>query len=133
MKHVPRRPIFHLKELETQTKYEEDGIVRTWPCVWELEDAPIIPIDKGPISINGKLTVDENGTSVFVPYRTTNTHRYMQVYTFGNTNVKLTKRHVIVTTRLERHGDEQNEIKEYQEGLQKALKFIKKQIHVIFN
>lgn len=133
MKHTPRKPVFHLCELETQTKYEENGIVRTWPCSWELEDAPVIPLDKGPITIAGKLTVDENGTSIFCPYRSTKTHRYMQVYTFGNSTVKLTKRHIIVTSRLERSGSVENEIEEYQEALKKVDQFMKKQLKVIFD
>lgn len=116
------KKLFHEEKLETQTKYDPEGTIRTWPCSFNMDRT--IPLERGPITVRGKMIVEENGTSLFMPYRSTKNSRYLQVYKKGRTTIKVTKADILIISRINRNQDYQNVAIDWHNEIESADEFI---------
>lgn len=86
--------------METQTVFMENGNIYVYPCGFEL--CKNLALCGGKVAQRGRMVTEPNGTSRFIPYRTTGASRYVPLFSTPNTIVKMSQSWVIVEVRMPR-------------------------------
>ena len=76
-------------QLDTQTAFMANGNINIFPCGWENEQAPIT-VGGGKRSLRGRITVDEDGETHFVPYKENGAPRYEELYSTEHCRLLMT-------------------------------------------
>ena len=75
--------------MDTQTAFMANGNINIYPCSWEVEKAPIT-VDGKKCSLRGRITVDQDGETHFVPYKEGGAARYEELYSTEHCRLLMT-------------------------------------------
>ena len=75
--------------MDTQTAFMATGNINIYPCAWETEQAPIT-VDGSKRSLRGRITVDQDGETHFVPYKESGAPRYEELYSTEHCRLLMT-------------------------------------------
>lgn len=75
--------------MDTQTAFMANGNINIYPCAWETEKAPIT-VEGKKHSLRGRITVDEDGETHFVPYKVVGESRYEELYSTEHCRLLMT-------------------------------------------
>lgn len=94
--------VFIRSERETQTTYHEDGMVDINLCSFERDRAlGVVPWRNGDrVAQKGRMLTEHDGTSHFIPYRSTGMQRYERLIATRRSTVKRCRKAVIVSMRF---------------------------------
>lgn len=83
--------------METQTVFMNNGVVRTYPCPWEL--GKHITVEEVARQ-QGRMVTEHDGTTCFVPYHKGTGSRYRMVYGSRHCTAKQTLNEWVITFRF---------------------------------
>ena len=92
------KKIFNKISIKTETVFEEDGRVVTSPLAHASETK--VTAKAGTVVQRGRLRTMDDGTAVFIPSTPTQTKRYDVLLSTGCSQIKKTKRSLIIETRF---------------------------------
>lgn len=85
-------------KMETQTVFNENGVINICPCGFELGQHIVATANN--VSQKGRMVTEDDGTSRFTPYSHGGASRYTHLHGTARSTVKMSRREVIVETRL---------------------------------
>ena len=94
----PKNVFIDTIKMETQTVFNENGVINIYPCGFELGQH--IVATGSNVSQKGRMVTEDDGTSCFAPYRHGSGSRYTYLHSTARSKVKMSRREVIVVTRL---------------------------------
>ena len=94
----PKNVFIDTVKMETQTVFNENGVINICPCGFELGQH--IVATGNTASQKGRMVTEDDGTSCFSPYRHGSGSRYTYLHSTARSTVKMSQREVIVVTRL---------------------------------
>lgn len=110
-------------KMETETVFNEDGTIRTFPLPYELGQQ--VTASGGTVKMKAKVTVDADGNICVMPYRHNSGERYRRLLRTAHGEVKETQEDLIVKVQLHKRSgrwavcelleDEMDEIIEFLE------------------
>ena len=92
------KKIFNKISIKTETVFEEDGRVVTSPTAHATDSK--VTYKPGTAVQRGQMRTMEDGTTVFIPSTPTQTKRYDVLLSTGCSQIKKTKRGLIIETRF---------------------------------
>lgn len=92
------KKVFNKISIKTETVFEEDGRVVTSPLAHATETK--VTAKAGTAVQRGQLRTMDDGTTVFIPSTPTQTKRYDVLLSTGCSQIKKTKRSLIIETRF---------------------------------
>ena len=84
--------------IETQTKYSENGKINIYPCAFEENHNIVVHGDRA--SQKGRMVTQDDGTSCFHPYAHDSGSRYNMLFQTAHGMVKETQSDVIFQLRF---------------------------------
>lgn len=84
--------------IETQTKYSENGKINIYPCAFEESHNIVVHGDRA--SQKGRMVTQDDGTSCFLPYAHDSGSRYNTLFQTAHGTVKETQSDVIFHLRF---------------------------------
>ena len=85
-------------KMETETVFNEDGTIRTFPLPYELGQQ--VTSSGGTVKMKAKVTVDADGNICVMPYRHNSGERYQRLLRTAHGEVKETQEDLIVKLQL---------------------------------
>lgn len=109
--------------METQTIYYENGRISTQPCDFE-RGQQICARGRTRVRQSGRMITEDSGDSTFIPYAHGTGSRYTALFETPHTEVKRTKRELIVTSRYPLKYGKEKILEEYGEDCRAVKAFV---------